>query len=442
MTYREALQYLEPFLNYEKITNWDYKDSFKLRCFKNFLASLDNPQNALKCIHVAGTKGKGSTCIFIASILRQAGFKVGLYTSPHLKDFRERIRILRPQVTRTKTNSIFEGMISRRDFADLVNKLKVSIEGYNHRSECGPLSFFEVYTALAFVYFKEQNVDFVVLETGLGGRLDATNTCRPLVCVITPISYEHTDKLGKRLAQIAAEKAGIIKNIRGLITVSAAQRKEAIRVIRSKCKTQRIRLYEVGRDIIYRQTRAGFKVQGLFSNYSGLKVGILGRHQLVNAAAALGAIEALRLHHISVGLDAIREGLRDAVWPARCEVVSRKPWIILDGAQNIASAQAIKEAIKDNFRYKKLILVLGISCDKDKEGICAVLYDLADKVILTKADNPRATQPEQLAGYFKGKEVHITASVKEAKRRAIQLAEREDLILVCGSLFVAGEFRG
>jgi dihydrofolate synthase/folylpolyglutamate synthase len=156
----------------------------------------------------------------------------------------------------------------------------------------------------------------------------------------------------------------------------------------------------------------------------------------------LGAIEALRLHHISVGLDAIREGLRDAVWPARCEVVSRKPWIILDGAQNIASAQAIKEAIKDNFRYKKLILVLGISCDKDKEGICAVLYDLADKVILTKADNPRATQPEQLAGYFKGKEVHITASVKEAKRRAIQLAEREDLILVCGSLFVAGEFRG
>lgn len=441
MTYRQTVKYLESFINYEKISAWPYKESLKLERFQGFLAAINNPQNALRCIHIAGTKGKGSTCAFIAYILRQDGFRVGLYTSPHLEDFRERIRILHPEAARRRPNDKFEGMIPCRDFAGLVNKFRPYIEAYNRKSEYGPLSFFEACTALALVYFKEQKVDFAVLETGLGGRLDATSAVKPLVCAITPISYEHTDKLGNTLTQIAREKAGIIKNIRSLSVISAPQEKEAIRVIRAKCRKQKVKLYEVGRDIAYKKTRRNFTVKGLFSNYPGLKVKLLGRHQLANAACALGAVEALRPHGIRVGLDAIRDGLNNTVWPGRCEVIRKNPLVILDGAQNAASAQAIKETIRENFRYKKLILILGISGDKDKKGICRRLYDLADKVILTKANNPRATKAQELAGYFPGKELYVTASVKEAKNTAYRIAQREDLVLVCGSLFVVGEFR-
>jgi dihydrofolate synthase/folylpolyglutamate synthase len=441
MTFPQALQYLESFVNYEKIPAWPYKESLKLERFKNFLDSIDNPQDRLRCIHVAGTKGKGSTCAFIAYILRQTGFKVGLYTSPHLKDFRERIRILRPLGSTPKIKNAFEGMISRNVFVRLVDKLKPFIEQSNRKSKYGPLSFFEVYTALAFVYFKEQKVDFAILETGLGGRLDATNMVNPSVSVITPISYEHTDKLGNTLTQIAAEKAGIIKNIRGLVVISAPQQKEAIKVIRTRCKIQRVGLYEVGRDIVYKQTKATFTVRGLFANYPGLKIRLSGRHQLTNAATAVGVVEALRLHDINVSIDSIRDGLYNTVWPGRCEVIARNPLVVLDGAQNVASAKAIKKTIQDNFRYKKLILVLGISCDKDKKGICRELCGLADKIILTQAYNPRATESQELARYFPGKEIHITTSVKDAKKMACQIAKRDDLILVCGSLFVVGEFR-
>ena len=213
MTYPETTRYLESFINYEKIPAYPYKESLKLERIKNFLAAIDNPQNALKCIHIAGTKGKGSTCAFVAYILRAAGYKVGLYTSPHLSDFRERIRILSYQSSAFSSQPVvdFEGMISKNELTGLVEKLKPEIEKYNKNSKYGPLSFFEVYTTLAFIYFKEKKVDFAVLETGLGGRLDATNVVEPLVAAITPISYEHTQKLGVTLREIAAEKAGIIK---------------------------------------------------------------------------------------------------------------------------------------------------------------------------------------------------------------------------------------
>ena len=440
MTYPETVQYLESFINYETIPVYSYKESLKLERIKNFLTTIDNPQDSLRCLHIAGTKGKGSTSAFIAYILRQAGYKVGLYTSPHLSDFRERIRILTPNSQLPTKNPEFEGMISEDELEDLVKPLKHRIEKYNQSSEYGALSFFEVYTSLAFIYFKEKKVDFAVLETGLGGRLDATNVVNPLSCAITPISYEHTQKLGNTLRKIATEKAGIIKNQK-LIVISALQEKEALDVIRGRCKELGTKLYEVNKDIFYEKTHQGFNVLGVFGEYPNLEIRLLGKHQLVNATLAVGVIEALRFYDIIVDVQSIRDGLYNTLWPGRCEVISRHPFVVLDGAQNVASMRALKETIKENFQYKRLILILGISSDKDIKGICQELYELVDEAILTQASNPRATQPEILAKHFNGKKIYITRNVKEAKELAYCLSQKEDLILVCGSLFVVGEFR-
>lgn len=444
MAYPQTIQYLESFINYEKIPVWSYQESLKLERIRDFLVTIDNPQDALRCIHIAGTKGKGSTAAFVTYILREAGFKVGLYTSPHLLDFRERIRILEPRPkTQSQSESPapeFEGIITKGELTDLVQELRPSIEDYNKNSKYGPLSFFEVYTALAFVYFKKKKVDFLVLETGLGGRLDATNVVYPLVCAITPISFDHTQKLGNSLSEIAREKAGIIKT-QNSIVISAPQEEEAMEVIKERCKEAGARLYEVGEDITHQKTNNGFNIKGIFGTYQDLEIRLLGPHQLINATVAVGIVEALRFYNVNLDIDSIRQGFYNAVWPGRCEVISRNPLVVLDGAQNVASSKVLKEAVKENFRYKKLILVLGISQDKDIKGICDELCDLADEVVLTKADNPRASEPKILANYFNGKPVFIADNVKDARALARRIAKEEDLILVCGSLFVVGEFR-
>ncbi|MCM8801326.1 MAG: bifunctional folylpolyglutamate synthase/dihydrofolate synthase [Candidatus Omnitrophica bacterium] len=449
MTYPEAIAYLESFINYEKIASYPYKHSMKLERMKDFLNILDNPHLNLRCIHIAGTKGKGSTCAFITYILREAGYKVGLYTSPHLSDFRERIRVLKSSASYSLDSGLkdFEGMISKKDLVRLVEGLKPAIERYNKSSRYGHLSFFEVYTALAFIYFKEKKVDFAVLETGLGGRLDATNVVNALVCAITPISYEHTRKLGSTLTEIAQEKAGIIKipnpksQVSNPIVICAPQPEEALRVIKDRSEQMRVRLYELNKDIFFEKTVKGFNVLGLFGEYPHLEIKLLGDHQLVNATVAVAVTEALRFYNIIIDAQAIRRGLCKTLWPGRCEVVSKQPWVVLDGAQNVASAEALKETIKRYFRYKRLILVLGISKDKDIKGICNKLYDLAEIVVLTKASNPRASEPETLAKFFNNKLIYKTETVKEAKAEAKALAQKDDLILVTGSLFVVGEFR-
>ena len=438
MAYPLVIRYLDSFPNYELDKNYSYKKDLKLARVQGFLSLLGNPQGSLRVIHIAGTKGKGSTCAFLAYILRESGFSVGLYSSPHLNDFRERIRILRPVVSRIRPAKDFEGMISRKELSSLVKELKPVIEKYNRDSKYGKLSFFEVYTALAFLYFKRKQVDFVVLETGMGGRLDATNVANALVCGITPISLEHVQVLGNTLPKIAAEKAGIIKN--NAIVISALQTKQARKVIYNRCKKFHAKLYEVGREIKYSNSKKGLVIKGLKNNYKNLHLSLLGEHQKANAALAVGLVEGLSFYGVNLKPSAIRLGLCNTIWPGRCEVVGKNPLIILDGAQNLASAVVLRETIEDNFKYRKLILVLGISSDKDIEGICKKFDSLADEIILTRAATRRATDPAKLAGYFKRK-LHLTQSVKEAKLLAGSLAGKKDLILVTGSLFVVGEFR-
>ena len=442
MTYVETIAYLDSFINYEKRDCFPYTQSFKLERIKSFLERIGNPQDALRCIHVAGTKGKGSTCAFIAYILKEAGFKVGLYTSPHLSDVRERIRILSrtSHVATQKSEKDFEGMISKKALVALVQRLHPAIDRFCDESEYGRLSFFEVYTAVAFSHFKEERVDFAVLETGLGGRLDATNVVKPLVCAITPISFDHTRTLGTTLRKIATEKAGIIKRQK-IMVVSAPQKSAALKVIKDRCARMGARLWEAGKDIRWEKTERGFTITGAAGEYKNLSIRLLGSHQLVNAAVSIGVIKALGFYAIQIDADTLASGLRAALWPGRCEIVSRNPLVVLDGAQNKASSRILKETIKNEFTYDKLILVLGISKDKDFKGISQELAEVADRIVLTKSNNPRAAEPCALARHFNGAEIHVTGDIKEARRVALRLAGKDDMVLVCGSLFVVGEAR-
>ncbi len=434
MDYKEALQYLDSFIDYEKLTAFDYNESLKLERMRKLTNKLGDPHIGLRCIHIAGTKGKGSTSAMVASILKEAGFKVGLYTSPHLVSFRERIKIN-------------DEPISEADLCNLVNWVKLIIGNIDKESDDYP-TFFEVYTALSFLYFKEKDVDFCVLEVGLGGRLDATNIIRPLCCGITQISLEHTEKLGDTLEAIAREKAGIIKE--GCVCVSSLQAKAAADVIRRTSSDKDCKLYEVGKDLLFseeapnrrRQGKATakqiFSVTGISGKYPRLELGLLGDHQLMNAATAIGLIESLQFYDIIIRDKAIRAGLKNVKWPGRLQVLRNKPYIILDGAQNKASARALKEAVKKIFDYKRLILVLGISKDKDIKGICEELAPISDEIILTKANLVRAEDPAVIKRHI-GKEARLTTGVKEAMLMAQGLAEPSDLILVTGSLFVVGE---
>ncbi|MFA5319620.1 MAG: folylpolyglutamate synthase/dihydrofolate synthase family protein [Candidatus Omnitrophota bacterium] len=453
MTYRQSLDYLGSLINYERITRWAYKTSFKLERFRDFLDTIGNPQRRLRCVNVAGSKGKGSTCAFIAYMLKESGCSVGLYTSPHLSDLRERFRILHPGEP-PDSGDVFEGMIPEDVFSGLVGSLRTANESFSGGDKGKGITFFEFCTAMAFQYFARENVDFCVLETGMGGRLDATNVVEAVFAVITPISYEHTQVLGRTLAEIAGEKAGIIKpavNKRQVLEViSSPQMEPAAEVIRKRCSWTKSGLWEMGKDIPFSVKNGEFCVKGRFGRYDGLKIRLPGRHQVVNACAALAAVEAVaHRYKIKADVDSLRRGLYNTLWPGRCEVVSRGPLIVLDGAQNKASAAALKEAVMDNFSGKRRILILGISADKDVRAVCRELVPWADTVIITRADNPRACDTgviekevlrvERLTGGSPA--VLKTSSVKEALEKAAAEAASEDVILVAGSLFVAGEAR-
>ena len=434
MTYREALKYLDSFIDYEKRTVFDYRDAMKLGRMRALLDGLGNPQRNFRSIHIAGTKGKGSTCAFVYSILKEGGIKAGLYTSPHLIDFKERIRISFPK----------ERNIDEAEIAALVTRIKKFLDNFSKSSKFGPPSFFEVYTALAFLFFSIKEVDIAVVEVGLGGRLDATNTLEPLAEGITPISLDHTDRLGKTVEAIAKEKCGIIKE--NSIVVSAEQEQPAMNCIRKAVADKKAKLYLVGKEISYEPITASpeeqtFNVRGIYGEYTLLTTPLLGRHQAANAAAAIGIVESLRAHGITICSHNITGGIRNVNWPGRLQIAARSPWIILDGAQNEASARALRETVNSIFAYKKLYLVFGVSSGKDIKGLARNLFPLADEIFFTRANSPRAVSPEKIRKDFPDYENRSVATfnVGEAVELARRHAGQEDLILVTGSLFVVGE---
>ncbi|MFC1752691.1 bifunctional folylpolyglutamate synthase/dihydrofolate synthase [Thermoproteota archaeon] len=448
MEYREAIDFLDSFLNYENILKYSYRRSFSLNRIREFLKRIGNPHHSLRVIHVAGSKGKGSVSAFITYILKEEGFKIGLYTSPHLCDFRERIRILSKDSKLETGDVTFEGMISKQDLCSAVTFLRPYLKEFSTVFKKSPLTFFEVYTALALHYFKSKKVDFVVLETGLGGRLDATNVCSSLLSIITPISYEHTMRLGKSLKKIAYEKACIIKKQNAKtqegrrVVLTSRQNKSVMTIIEKMADRHNAILLKAGRDFTYLPQKNGsFHWRGFRSRSNNLKIGLLGSHQIANASLAIAASRALRYYNIKVGKGAIREGLRCCVWPARFEIISRQPLIIIDGAQNLASAVALRSTLRRNFPGRKAWVIFGISQDKEIRDTSKAIAKISSDIILAKADSPRASEPINLKRYFSDSRVVLTNSISQALHLVKSRIHASDIILVTGSLYLCGEAR-
>jgi dihydrofolate synthase/folylpolyglutamate synthase len=396
------------------------------------IEKLDYPHRKYKSIHIAGTKGKGSVSSFCSSILEEAGCRVGLFTSPHLTSVRERIKI----------NS---EAISKTDFADSLESLKKYIGLHKGPEE---FTFFEVITLMAMFYFSIREVDYAVFEVGMGGRLDATNVIDAEVCGITPVSYDHTQILGKKIEEIAGEKAAIIKN--GTHCVSSPQRDPVLGVIKEKCLKKNAILSVVGEDITHKVIHLGdtgseFNIFTKQAEYKACRTSMIGDFQPSNCAVAVGICEQIlsdeKIKGQAPKTEIFKRGIEKTFVPGRMEILSRRPLVVLDGAQNEESAKRLKDSVEKIFRYNKLILVLGLSKDKDIKGVCRWLVPLADEIVLTKASVDRACDPLLIRGYVKGKPVKITGSSKEAMGAAFSKAGKGDMILVTGSFFVIGEVK-
>jgi dihydrofolate synthase/folylpolyglutamate synthase len=424
----QALDFIYSFVDYERQRDPGVKPNWDLRRVDALLARIGNPHLKSKTVHIAGSKGKGSVAAMTASVLTKAGYNTGLFTSPHLHIFNERIRV---------NNKL----ISDDEIVELVAAIKPEVEAVNRAAEFGRLSTFEVMTAMGFLYFAQQKVDFQVIEVGLGGRVDSTNVVRPEVCVITPISYEHTNVLGNTLTAIAMEKAGIIKQ--GSIVVSSPQVAEADAVITSVCDKQRAKLIKIGRDITYRSlkfddTRQSVIVEGRLGKYE-FTIPLLAEYQLGNAATAIAALEVLIEKGNNISTESIVQGMKDVEWEGRLQVLNRRPLVVADGAHNQDSAHKLRLALEQYFKYEKALLIIGMSSDKDLAGIAAELAPAFQKVIVTRADHPRAMATAPIVAEFKkhGLEARQTDDISDALRLALSLVGEKDLICATGSLFIA-----
>jgi len=410
------------------------------------LRHLGNPQEELRAVHIAGSNGKGSTATFLTSVLRRAGYRVGLYTSPHLIDFTERIQVDGVPISEERVVRLTDrirGMVGKMEKSgELWPDSQSSSLPADFDPRKATITFFEFTTAMAFLYFREAKVDVAVLETGMGGRLDATNVIDPLLSLITPISLEHQQYLGRTLLRIAGEKAGIIKPGRPLLTT--ARQAGVIALFQGRCGEVRAPLFVYGRD--FRGKRTGLRLmdyQGLRHRWSALGLGLAGSHQVINASLALAAGEKLMDHGFYLEENHFREGLLEAKWPGRLELAGDSPRILLDGAHNPGAAQILKRALREEFPHRRLIMVLGIMADKEIPRMMAHLLPLADLLILTRPGIDRAASLETLREHASpwGRPALETADVGAALEEAMAEAGPKDLVVVTGSLYTVGEAR-
>jgi dihydrofolate synthase / folylpolyglutamate synthase len=440
--YQDALEYIFGYVNYEKQVRYPYNAvTFDLSRMEQVLERMGRPHERFRSVHIAGTKGKGSTSALVEAVLRAAGYRTGLYTSPHLHTFRERIRV-------------GGALMSKSDLVALLDRCKPFIE------ETPGITAFEVMTALAFQYFAEQQVEWAVLEVGLGGRLDATNVVHPAVAGITSLSYDHVELLGHTLSLIAFEKAGIIKP--GVPVVSAPQEPEAMAVIQRVCADTGARLLVVGDAWKWEKrnseaTGQVFDVQGPNGvQLKNVRISLLGQHQRDNATTAIAMLYELRGQGVNITEDALRDGLADARWPGRFEILNEHPTLVVDSAHNENSAQKLRAALATYFPRPprgQLALVFGASSDKDIAGMLKVFlgpqdvtgYPPADKVIVTRSGHPRSAEPAQLADLVReisgNCPISVHLKLESALLEAMTWAGPNDLICVTGSIFAVAQAR-
>lgn len=418
MNYQESLDYLHSLARL----------GIKLG-LKNTMRLLDyfgNPQLKTPTIHIAGTNGKGSTAAFAESILRASGYRVGLYTSPHILDFRERIQVDRQ-------------LIAPEEITHWITTLKQTSEKLN----ISP-TFFEFTTLMAFLHFDRQKTDWNVVEVGMGGRLDSTNLCQGRVSIITPISRDHESSLGTNLSQIAREKAAIIKH--PCTVICGPQEKEVIQVIQNQSRSHKATLLQLGQD--FQADIQSHSLQGQVFDfnspeiwYKGLEITLSGRHQSVNAGLAVAA--CIALDDPSVTEQTIRHGLKSADWSGRMEMCSTNPSLIFDGAHNLDSFKKLAAFLSEFFSHKRKIWVFGIMKDKPLAEIAALISDYADYIVATQPKNDRSTPPEQIRKAFTNftKPIDLADEIPLALDRAYQAADPDDLIVVTGSLFTVAEVK-
>lgn len=428
-TYSDALNFLFTFQDFS-LTHMEQiaPERFELGRMFALMERLGNPQQEYPTIHIAGTKGKGSVAALCAAVLQAAGYKTGLYTSPHLVDFRERVQV--------------DGEWIEEDaFVEAARQLQAQVAGLPG------VTSYELQTALAFLYFARQQVDVVVAEVGMGGRLDSTNILTPLVSVITNISLDHTAILGNSLVEIAGEKGGIIKP--GVPVVCAPQQAEALAKLREIAEDRKAPFTLVGEEITFEllsQTESGqeFRITEKGNTAVTLQSGLLGRHQAENAAAAFAALEVVDQAGLPVSGEAIREGFARVRWPGRFEIFPGDPTIVLDGAHNRHSAEMLADTVRNVFPGREVTLVFGASEDKDIAGMFAELVPVVGDIYLVQADHPRAAAPEKMAELLEnvGRAVAQVPSMEALFPLLARYNEGDQVVLVTGSLYLVGHFRG
>ena len=422
MTYQQAMEYIDEVYKLGTMLG--------LNRVELLMEELGNPQETMKTIHVAGTNGKGSTAAMLTNVLRQQGYRVGMYTSPHLQRYNERYLV----------NGV---EISDEDFGTLMGEVKAACDKMVAKG-LGQPTIFEVVTALGFLYFAKEQVDYLVLEVGMGGRSDATNVIHhPVLSVITSISLDHMEFLGDTLSKIAYEKGGIIKE--GCPVVLYTQGQEVYDTICAIAEEKHSKLYfveEEGIHPLHQDIRGtAFDIFNEYVSYCGLRIGLLGEYQLHNAATVLLAIHALRENGVEISEDAVRKGLSTTKWSGRMEVVEENPTVLLDGAHNIDGIHMLAESLKLYFADKDITLLVGILGDKEYEKMMDVLLPLAKKVVLTEPNNSRKwdvdTLTETISHYTA--EIHREKDIAKAYDLAKSITAKDQVLCCAGSLYLIGE---